>query len=91
MCCSYVCLFRAGHLKLDSLLGALPGEEGSPLPQQLEALHLGVASCKISPPMLECQIVLSFYRFCLGGHSFEISWVPPSCHMLDDTISQETF
>lgn len=63
MCYSYVCLFKAGHLGLDLL------------PHQLEALHLGVASCEISPPMLECQTVLSFYRFCLGSHSFEISWV----------------
>ena len=79
MCYSYVCLFRVGHLGLDLL------------PHQLVALHLGVASCEISPPMLECQTVLSFYRFCLGSHNFEISWVQPSCHMLDDIISQETF
>lgn len=79
MCCLYVYLFRAVHLGLDRL------------PQQLEALHLSGASCEISPPMLGCQTVLSFYRFCLGSHSFEISRMQPSCHMLDDTISQETF
>lgn len=79
MCGLYVYLFRAGHLGLDLL------------PQQLEALHLGGAPCEISSPMLECQTVLSFYRFCLGRHSFEISWMQPFCHMLGDTILQETF